>query len=178
MNFMKILPAALIILVLSSCSPLTPFTQNVREQYKLNENDLKNIQFYVSHDIILKRGEVSENEKSTESGTLTVLSGQKVEEVVIKKGTPCLIDKVIDGNRVSLMFDDGPSNYLVFGSLNRRDGYYTLMALDWVGGRGKLNYGEKTYYAAKESNNIYLNFKLKSLQKYQSEQRVVKGKKL
>ncbi len=178
MNISKTITAILIVFSFASCSPMTPFTQAVREQYKLNETDLKNIQFYVSHDIILKRGEINENEKSTESGTLTIKSGKTIEEVIIKKGTPCVIEKVIDGNRVSLIFDDGPSNYLVFGSLNRRDGFYTLMALTWEADRGKLNYGEKTYYAAKGSNNIYLNFKLKSLEKFQSEQKIIKGKRL
>jgi len=117
-------------------------------------------------------------EKETGTGELKVVKDRYVEEVVIKAGTPCVIKDVVDGNRVTVSFEDGGSRYLVFGSIRNKDGYYTLQALDWVKGKGKINYGEKTYYSSEGSRDIFLTFKLKNLEKYKTEQKVLKGKKL
>lgn len=177
MNLVKIFASVLLIGVLSSCAPLVPFTQTVREKYDLQETELKSIQFYTSHDIVLRRGDVGSN-KVTKEGELVVMQEHKVEEIFIKAGTPCVIQQVADGNRVTVSFEDDGSKYLVFGSLSARDGYYKLLALEWHQGRGIINYGGNTYYVPRGSENIHLLFKMKSLGKFEKEQRVVKGKKL
>ncbi len=165
-------------LSLYGCSPKVPFTQEIRQKYNLSEIELKGLQFYTSHDIVLRRGETSPNEKITQDGTLKVQDGKKVEEIVIKAGTPGVIDQVIDGNRLTIRFEDGANKYIVFGDMSNRNGYYTLMALDWNSGRGKVNYGEKTYFSNSGSAGIYLKFKMKELRRYEKEQKVVKGIKL
>jgi hypothetical protein len=167
-----------LLLTMASCAPnLTPFTQQVREQYKLNEEELKSIQFYTSNTFVLRRG-ANALEKETEKGELQVVKEKYVEEVVIKAGTPCVIREVVDGNRVTVTFEDGDSKYLVFGSIRNKDGYYTLQALEWVNGKGKINYGENTYFSSEGSRDIFLTFKMKSLEKFKGDQKVVKGKRL
>ena len=43
-------------LLLTSCSPtLTPFTQKLYEENKWTNDELKQIQFYISDDIVLRR---------------------------------------------------------------------------------------------------------------------------
>ena len=165
------------LVMIISCSPKVPFTQGIREKYKLNESELKAIQFYTSDVIVLKRGEVSEKEKETKEGTLTIKGGNKVEEVVIKAGTPCVIEQVYDGNRVSVSFEEGKNKYLVFGSLHSRNGLYTLQVLN-ENGKQTINYGEKLYYASTGSEQVFLVFKIKSLNKFELNQQVVKGKKV
>jgi hypothetical protein len=181
-NLMKnraiIVLALTIPILMVSCSPqVRPFTQEIREKTRLTEQELKSIQFYTSNTVVLRRGETS-GAKETDKGELTVLTDAKVEEIIIKAGTPCLIKEVVDGNRVTVSFEDGAGKFLVFGSLRNRDGYYTLMALDWVNGKGKLNYGEKTYYSSPGSKDVFLTFKMKSLEKFRKDQKVVKGKTL
>lgn len=161
-----------------SCSPKIPFTQSIREKYKLNETELKSIQFYTSENIVLKRGEMNANEKETKEGTLTIKSGSSVEQVVIKAGTPCVVEQVVDKDKVTLSFDDGSDKYLVFGSLKNQDGYYTMMALEWIDNKGKVEYGGKTYYAAPGANNVFLLFKMKSLDQFKVDQKVAKGKRV
>jgi hypothetical protein len=101
-----------------------------------------------------------------------------VEEIIIKAGTPCVIKDVVDGNKVTISFEDNGNKYLVFGSINNQDGYYTLMAMDWKNGKGKVNYGEQTYYSSQGSKDVFIALKMKSLKKFKVEQNVVKGKKL
>lgn len=174
----SVIAASSLLFLLASCSPqLTPFTQQIREQYKLKPEELTSIQFYTSNSFVLRRGENAMG-KETEGGELQVVKEKYIEEVVIKAGTPCVITEVVDGNRVKVSFEDGGSKYLVFGSIRNKDGYYTLQALEWVNGKGKLNYGENTYYSSEGSRDIFLTFKMKSLEKYKADQKVVKGKRL
>ena len=169
------LSLALVVTLLSSCSQqLVPFTQQVRDQYHLQPEELKSIQFYFSNSFVLRRGENNDT-KETRNGELTVMNDSKIEEVIIKAGTPCVINSVVDGNKVKVSFEDDFNKHLVFGSLNNTDGYYTLMALDWKNGKGKVNYGENTYYSSPGSKDVFLALKMKSLKRLKVDQKVVKG---
>jgi hypothetical protein len=168
-------PVIVSMFLLTSCAPsLVPFTQQLREQNNITPEELKSIQFYFSNDFVLRRGENTAT-NDTKKGELTVLKDSKVEEIIIKAGTPCVVKQVVDGNRVTVGFEDKGNKYLVFGSVNNRDGYYTLMALEWKNGLGEVNYGEQTYYSSKGSKDVFLALKMKSLEKFKLEQKVVKG---
>jgi len=161
--------------VLTSCSPsLVPFTQQLRQQYKLQPDELESIQFYFSNTFVLRRGE-NNDKKDTNHGELTVLNDSKIEEIVIKAGTPCVIREVVDGTQVMVGFEENGNKYLVFGSINNQDGYYTLRAMEWNKGKGKVNYGEKTYYSSPGSKDVFLALKMKSLKRFDVDQKVAKG---
>ena len=163
-------------LILSSCSTgRVPFTQQLRDQYKLNVEELKSIQFYTSNTLVLRRAETA-SKKETAGGELTVSKDRVLEEIVIKAGTPCVVRDVVDGSRVTVTFEDGANKYLVFGSIRNRDGYYTLQALDWTQGKGKVNYGEQLYVTSEGSKDIFLVLKMKSLNQFKVDQKVIKGK--
>ncbi len=145
MNILKrYYPFIVMVFLMTSCSSsLVPFTQQLRDKHQLKPEELKSIQFYFSNTFVLRRGE-NTNKKETTNGELTVLKDSNVEELIIKAGTPCVIKEIIDGNRVTISFEDNGNNYLVFGSVNNRDGFYTLMALEWKSGKGEVNYGDQT----------------------------------
>ncbi len=176
MNMIKrYFPFLVMIVLMTSCSSsLVPFTQQLRDKHKLKPEELKSIQFYFSNTFVLRRGE-NTNKKETTNGELTVVNDSKVEEIIIKAKTPCVIKEIIDGNRVTISFEDNGNNYLVFGSVSNRDGYYTLMALEWKGGKGEINYGEQTYFSSPGSKDVFLALKVKSLEKFKVEQKVAKG---
>src|SRR4030095_14248112 len=151
-------PIVLLILVLfmTSCAPkLVPFTQQLRQQLKLQPEELRSIQFYFSNDFVLRRGENNDT-KETNHGELTVMNDAKIEEIIIKAGTPCVVRDIVDGNQVTVSFEEDGNKYLVFGSIHNHDGYYTLMAMDWKNGKGTVNYGEKTYYSSQGSKDVFL----------------------
>ena len=170
---------SLFVMLLSACSPRVPFTHQIRHQYKLNEQELKSIQFYTSDDIILRRGDKDSDGKRLEEGTLEIKKSRTMEEIVIKAGTPCIIDKVVDGERVSVKFEDGANKFLVFGSINNSRGYYTLQAETWLkSGIGRLNYGDTYYWVSKSGRNVILLFKMKQIEEDRQRQKVVGGKKV
>ena len=80
-----------IITILSSCQSTTPFTNTVRTQYNLDEGKLKKMQFYISSDISLQRGERGENSQELdEDGKLVVSSSASLDNILV------------DGKRVNI----------------------------------------------------------------------------
>ena len=109
--------ALVIVASLYACSSSIPFTNDDKIKYNLTEDKLKKLQFFVSRDIVLQRGERSdEAQEFDQDGKLIVSSSASLDEIYIKEGTPGVVVKVMDGNRLAVSFDATDDNkYLVFG---------------------------------------------------------------
>lgn len=164
------------IFFLSSCAEKIYFTQAIRDQYQLTPEEIKGIQFYLSDAVVLRKGEVSENEKSTEDGTLIIQSGRSIDQLTFKPNTKGGVEQVYDNKGLTVAFEEGAGNFLVFSSAKNRNGLYTLQALSWDDGRGKLNYGNAIWYAARGSEQAALLFKMKSIRKLRVNEKVAKGR--
>ncbi|HIA35867.1 MAG TPA: hypothetical protein EYM84_04620 [Flavobacteriales bacterium] len=180
---MRTLKTHVALLVISSCllscAPKIPFTQSIRDEHNLKDADLKALQFYNSHDIVLNRAEKSDAEQETVEGTLTIKTGQSVEQIIIKEGTPGLVQSVPGENKLRVSFEVGDNAGLMFGAANSKvNERYSLMAPSWNGNRGKIQYNGQTYYTSRNSGDTYLRFKMRRLNKYIKKQRVVKGRKI
>lgn len=169
---------SLILVLLSSCAAKVPFTQAIREKYQLTDEEIKQLQFYASHDIILTHNEKGEKTKETEDGKLKITTGQEYEQVLIKRGTPGVVEQVVDKNKVSVSFEAGNGKFLVFGDAADSKGNYTLLAPDWKNNRAVLKYGGEEYTANQGVSNIYIMFKMNRLNKIKKETRIAKGRKL
>ena len=141
-----------IIISFSSCSKrLSPFTQNLYDDFGWNQSELSRIQFYLSEDIVLTRSLGSDRSEITE-GQIRIVDGQRVEEIVFKKGTPgvCVLSPKSD--RVGISFEEGGrENYLMFGPNKKLNGKYALLAKEWNRNWGKVSYKGKTYRTSYES---------------------------
>ena len=61
------MPLFSLIILIQACSPkLTPFTQRFYDSYDFEESDLKQIQFYVSDDVVLSRAKGDGNVRITD----------------------------------------------------------------------------------------------------------------
>ena len=176
-NYFKAFMALFIVAILSSCAAKVPFSTNVMKRYNITEADLTKMQFYTSDEIILKRAEAHGTGKKTEAGVLTISKGKDIEEIVIKRNTPCLIQKIANREQFLMSFGDG-NKYLVFGTMNQASGYYTFQASEYVNGKGKVNYGNTYYFANSNSKYVHLNYKLKNLRDVNVKRSTVKGKKI
>ena len=65
-----------------------PFTYELRASHRLNDDEIKNLQFYSSHQITLRREVQSQDRQVTSGHRLRLVSGRSVEEVVIPAKTP------------------------------------------------------------------------------------------
>lgn len=176
-KYLKAFMALFIIAILSSCASKVPFSKSIMTRYDVTEADLSKMQFYTSDEIILKRAEAHGTGKKTEDGVLTISKGKDIEEIVIKKNTPCLIQKIANRDQFMMNFGDG-NKYLVFGTMNQSSGYYTFQASEYVNGQGKVNYGNVYYLANTNSKYVHLNFKMKNLRDVNVKRSTVKGKKI
>ncbi|AGP34261.1 hypothetical protein [Sorangium cellulosum] len=92
---------------LAGCAPrLVPFTHELRVQHGLSDRDVKGLQFYVSHDIALRRELTAESSRITSSHTLLLVSGKVIEEVVVEERTPGVVVGA-RGGVLSVSFEPG-----------------------------------------------------------------------
>jgi hypothetical protein len=131
------------LLFLSSCSEtLSPYTSGLQHSSGFTEAELQQIQFYVSDDIVLQRY-LSGTEKSIEGGVVKMVNGREVEEIMIPAGTPGVVTGT-SGNILHVSFDNS-GHFLRFGLNPGAGGKYTVMAYDWQGSAGYVQYGDLQY---------------------------------
>lgn len=76
---------------LAACVQRVPLTYPLKYKYALTERELKGLQYYVSHDIVLRR-EVKGNEREvTPRAKLLLIDEQEREVLRIRAGTPCVV---------------------------------------------------------------------------------------
>ena len=171
---------SLIVLVVSfaSCSPKIQFTQAVKEQNQLTEEEMKKLQFYTSADIVLQRNQKDESDKDTDDGELVITSGSSSDQVIIPAGTPGIVVGAKTENTMMVRFEPGEGKYLVFGDPRNRKGPYQLIPEGEKGGKKYVTYAGKKYSLSGTSEYVSLTFKMKRLNKVRRDERVVKGMKL
>lgn len=180
---MKILktffPLILGFLFLSSCGPkLTPFTQQLYDDQNWSEAELKRIQFYTSQDILLYR-ELSKGESKIVSGEIKIRNGKKVDEVLIRKGTPGVLLFRPKDDKFAISFEsDNDDRFLIFGASRKRGGRYRLLAKDWERNYGKITYEGRVYTTRVENPFPILMVDLKRHRKTEVKSRVAKGRKI
>ena len=140
------------LLFLSACSKkLSPFSQQLIDQNGWSEGDLREIQFYLSEDVLLRR-DYTRGSSEIVRGEIKMVNGREVDEVRIEKGTPGVLLFQPKSNRMAVSFEEGDdTRYLMFGPNPKRGKNYVLLASDWNNRRGKVKYDGKIYYTNPES---------------------------
>jgi len=163
---------------LTSCQSLLPFSNEVRTTYNLDEAKLKKMQFYISTDITLQRGERGqEAQELDKDGKLVISSSASLDNVLVDAKTPGVCVKVLEGNKIAVSFFESDDQYLVFGDPNER-GRYTIMGAEWQNGKGKINFGGKVYYIMPGGAGAYLKFEMKKVKDYKTTSTKAKGRKV
>jgi hypothetical protein len=148
----------ILIVVLASCTTTRyrSLTRDLITTAEWGENDLKKLQFYVSDDIVLRR-KVTDSKAKIVSGKIVSKDGAKYEEIIIRSGTPGTMLFSPDNERIAIGFDkDDSKSFLMFGSSDKRDGAFVLLATDWDKDGGKVTYGDKVYETGASSAYVTL----------------------
>jgi hypothetical protein len=165
-------PAAVLVALfaLSACaSGRVPFTQNLRDQYGLEGDELKKLQYFVSGDVTLQREFRREEGEVSKSHKLVIKEGGLVEEVFIAAGTPGIATEV---SPTSLAVSFEPGGSLV------RERKYKLSAKRWTDYYGELVYDNRIWYAVKGSGQAYLEVGAESLDAVEKRKKVLPGRTL
>lgn len=167
-----------VLLFLGSCSPsLSPFTQKLIDKNRWTEEDLKEIQFYLSRDIVLSRDYTS-GASRIESGKIKMVKGRKVEEVRIPKGTPGIAVFQPKRDKLAVSFESQNDQFLIFGPNPKKGSSYVLLATEWKNRRGKVKYDDKQFYTTTESGLATLLVDVKKSKKVKVKSRSAKGRKV
>ena len=166
-------------LLLTSCSPtLTPFTQKLYEENKWTNDELKQIQFYISDDIVLRRK--AENGQTTiKEGKIKTINGEKVEEIIFREGTPSLFHFSPKEDRFAISFEKSENpKFLMFGPNPKLSNRYALLAKDWEKRSGIISYDGKEYHTSSDAAWACLMVDLKRAHNLEKSTKVVKGAKV
>jgi len=117
----------------------TLFTHEIRQRIE-RDADLRDVQFYITRKITMKREQSNEELEVTSDGKVVIKEGDFQEKIVLEKDLPGVATEIFD-DRIHVSFNEG--SFLVF----KRDfgGTYSLTA-DWdFRGYGRIQYGTETY---------------------------------
>lgn len=176
---MKYLSILVVGFLLFSCGTKVPLNNQLKEDYNLNETNMKKVQFYTSQIIYLERSKSTGSQGTSADGTLVTSKSSEQDRIIIPASTKCIFESFGPNGEVILRFETGVGKTLKFGvRATQTNGKYYLFA-DWQTDKGgELKYGNETYYATTESGSAYLMVVLKKLNKTRRKDRVVKGMKV
>ena len=165
------------LLFLISCSPqLSPFTQALYDDFNWSEDELKQIQFYLSEDIVLVR-ELRAGESRISGGKIRIVDGNKIEEVVIRAGTPGILLFTPKENRFAISFEESDNDkFLMFGPNPKLGDKYVLLAKDWNKRRGRIHYGGKIFETTADNALATLLVDLKQFKETSVKSRTASGR--
>jgi hypothetical protein len=162
---------------LASCKNLVPYTDAMRQNHSWTDDQVKAIQFYVSHDIILRR-ELTKGSTEIVQGKIKMVDGRKVDEILIKAGTPGIVASIPKENKLKISFEMGDDKVLSFGVNPNQSERYVLLASEWRNGQGKVHYGTDEYYTDPDAKIAFLMVDLHKIDNTTMTQHVAKGRKV
>ena len=176
---LRILPLLFLgLLLLTGCGPkLRPFTQQLYQEQGWEEADLQRIQFYLSEDVVLQR-ELRSGSSQIRNGSVKVVNGREVEQVVFRRNTPGVFTFSPKDERVAISFEDDDANFLVFGPNPKNGGRYSLLASDWTRNSGTVSYAGREWKVSSADAFANLLISLKRSREEDTRGRVVRGRRL
>lgn len=171
-----IIASLIVFLAITSCSRKIIFTPALRAQLEKQNIDLKDVQFYNSEKIVLKRVEEQPEEVMVNEGAVEVTKGKIIEEIVIKKKTPAIC-KQVNRYHLNISFEANQDKHLKFG---RKAGpmlrdRYRLYAKEWNEENGQVSYGDTIYNTGINAAEAHLLVEKSQIYDLIREKRVAKG---
>ncbi|MBU2020401.1 MAG: hypothetical protein KJ941_12205 [Bacteroidetes bacterium] len=167
------------LILLSSCAVKIPLTKAIKEEYNLTAQNMKQVQFYVSSQIVIQRSSEKGTSGTNSDGTLVSSKNNEQDRIIILPKTKCVFEKFGNENQVMIRFETGDGKFIAFATRpNMDNGKFYLLA-DWQPNKGgRLIYGNEEYFATSISGDSFLMVKVKKSQSTKRKDRVVKGMKV
>lgn len=151
-----------------------PFTQEMRDRLEGNELSLRQVQFYISKEITLRRKSGKQDIK-LDKGKIAYGDEKKDEIVVIPKETEGVCEDFTKKS-VKVRFEEGVSRGLQF--VRNQNNLFQIAADDWSTGNGKVKYDTSYFYMDKEGANAILMVKKADIRKQTKKLNKAKGLKV
>ena len=132
------------------------------------------LQYYTTHYITLRR--------TLESGDPTVVRGQlireegrTIDEVVVRKGTPGVVVRILDSAHLQVSSEEGTD--ITFAGYTSGQNY-CLTGRNWSGGDADVDFQRLTYRAVDKSGSACLEIDEESLSELEKQRRVLRGRRI
>lgn len=170
---------------LFSCGVKVPYTTQIRDEFGLDTDDkMGKVQFFISGIVFLDEEKRSDNQNTTQNGTLISSSSSSKESVIIPVNTRCVFDGFGPKGELMVRFETGDKKVIPF---NVREGgsatgkrYYFSPEVTNSG--SFINYGSSKYKVrtnvTSDPRNVHLLVVKKRLDRSKRKERVVKGMKV
>jgi hypothetical protein len=158
-----------------SCKLVT-FTTTLQEKFNLSKEDLKQVQFYVSEDVVLTK-ELSGKKSDIVNGKIKTFNNKRVDEITICAKTPCLVIDTNSKGNLKVSFSESNEKTLTFGNMPNSS-KFVLLAEKWEGRTGTVNYGGEKYQVGGFGYDASLCVKMKDLRKVRKNRHRERGRKL
>jgi len=163
--------------LLTSCNnQLRYFNQKMVNEYRWSSDEIKQIQFYVSQDIVLWR-KLRDEDTVIRNGKIRIEDDSRVEEVIIKKNTPGVVLFIPNTKKFAVSFDSD-DHFLMFGPNPNNRNKYVLLAKDWDRRIGKVTYGDQVYNTDSDSAFAALMVDIKKAKKVKYNSKTAGGRRV
>ena len=173
------------LLILSSCGVKIPYTTQLRDEFNLDtEEKMSKVQFFISGIIYLDEEKQSNNQNTTQNGTLVSSQSSSKESIIIPTNTRCVFDSFGPKGELLVRFETGEGKVIPF---NTREGGSTSSKRFYfmpenTNSGSFVNYGSSRFKirtnVTSDARNVYLMVVKKGLNKNKRKERVVKGMKV
>ena len=146
---------------ISSCKHMVPYSNSLKNERGWEAEQLKHIQFYLSHDITLER-KLTKGIEEKIHGKVVLKDGVKTEVVYLKQNLPCAYLGETSGGDYVIQCEAGDGNTLNFG-VNKLTGKFQLLATEWDDntGFGSVHYNDLEYFTSVEDGHTFLMIDLR-----------------
>ncbi len=194
MKNLRLLLIAVVILLSISCARVyVPFTLQLRNEYKLTDQEIKELQFYISDQVLLEREIVDVDKKISKEHILKKIEDKILDQVIFRSFTPGV---AVDVLPYALQVAFEQEGYLTFetdGELEdpyyfKSDRYGDDVKLkifehcwwfkhykDEIYSNGLVDYNGNEYWVYHPESRPHLLVDEESLEKVMKQRRIVKG---
>jgi hypothetical protein len=165
---------SLVVLIfgISGCVTYSPFTEPMLTEFKLDNKNIKSVQFYLSEEILMYRIQ-QEQALGKQDGAFVKSTGGVSEKIRIKRKTPCVVERIDKDGFFYVRFEEGKDKVLKF---RRADNNRYYLATEIINNRHQISYGGELYYVNTPSLISFLMVRIRN-EKGSSNTRSITGKR-
>jgi len=194
MNNMKIYLVIILLCLLASCTRVyVPYTLQLQEEYNLTDEEVMQLQFYVSDKVMLEREIIAVDKKVSKEHRLKKVEDKLVDQVVFRSLTPGIAVELLpymlrvafeDQGYITFKSEGEPEDYYYFKSDRYGDeikekvvSYCTWFQRieDEIFSNGLVTYNVNEYWVFFPETRPHLLVDEESLEKIKEQRRIVKG---
>lgn len=158
MKYTKISLLVILFISLAACVTYAPFTEPMLQSYKLDNKNIRTVQFYISDEILMFKLQ-EEQSKGKQGTTFVRTDGGVSEKIRIKRLTPCIVETIDKEGNFYVRFEAGKDKVLKF---RRADNNRFYLLTEQANNRYQVEYGGDLYYVNTPSLVSFLSVRMQN----------------